>query len=71
MSKAPDLQFILERVKPGNTDDCFKMWACRGEGRGCSRNRYRKQKKHCADCVMADEKETIGDLQRRLRRGDA
>ncbi|MDE2103553.1 MAG: hypothetical protein KGL39_40310 [Patescibacteria group bacterium] len=66
-----DLQMILERVAPGRDASCFKMWACRGEGRGCTRNKYRNQKKHCDDCVEAREKETLGELQERLSRGDA
>lgn len=68
---APELQFIMERVRPGNSADCFEMWACRGAGRGCPRNKFRKAKKHCADCVHADKGETVGALQKRLRRGDA
>ena len=66
-----DLDFIMERVKPGRTADCFQMWACRGAGRGCARNKYRERKKHCADCVLAHENETLEHLHKRLARGDA
>ena len=70
-SDNPQMQFILERVKPGNADDCFALWACRGEGKGCNRNRYRSQKIHCDDCVATDPSETLGDLQDRMARGNA
>jgi hypothetical protein len=64
------LTMIMERVAPGNHASCFKLWACRGEGRGCTRNRYRAQKKHCEDCAETLESETIAELQARLARGD-
>lgn len=55
-----------------DTDGKLKFWACRGEGKGCHRNTYRKNKAPCADCVKAhDETETLGELQARLARGDA
>lgn len=66
-----DLQFIMERVKPGGRPDCFRMWACRGEGKGCARNKYRNAKKHCDDCVPARDEETLGELQKRIAAGDA
>lgn len=63
-----DLKMILWR----HTDGKLKLWACRGEGKGCVRNRFRRRSKPCDDCVPAhDEKETLGQLQARLRRGDA
>lgn len=69
---APKLQMILERVGPGNRPESFRMWACRGAGRGCPRNKFRKSAKHCEDCVPAhDESETLGDLHARIERGDA
>jgi len=50
----------------------FQMFACRGEGKGCKRNRFLKRKKPCRDCVgPLDEKLTIGEVQRILKRGDA
>lgn len=66
------LQMILERIAPGGDPDCFQLWACRGEGRGCKRNGHREKKKHCEDCVLAgDPNETLEHLQARLDRGDA
>lgn len=62
-----DLQFILAKDARG----ALRMWGCRGEGRGCPRNRYRSAKKPCDDCVLADERETLGEFQARLNRGDA
>lgn len=68
MSRTPNLQMIMHR----DTDGELKLWACRGEGKGCSRNRFRQNKKPCADCVPAHDKtETIGQLTDRLARGDA
>lgn len=66
-----DLESIMERIKPGSDPDCFAMWACRGAGRGCKRNSHRDKKVHCADCVLADENETLEQLKTRLKRGDA
>lgn len=68
---AEQAQMIMERIRPGKTVDCFAMWVCRGEGRGCPRNKFRNQKKDCQDCVLAhDENETLGDLLKRVKRGD-
>ncbi len=66
-----DIEFILERIKQGDTVDCFQMWACRGEGKGCKRNRHREKSKHCEDCILPDENETLENLKARLKRGDA
>lgn len=67
-----DVQFIMERVAPGSAPECFKMWACRGAGRGCTRNTHRAKKAHCADCVGADDpNETLEQLMARMKRGDA
>lgn len=63
----PKLEFILVKNAVGK----FELWACRGEGKGCARNKWRSQKKQCEDCVLADEKETLAELDARLRRGDA
>lgn len=65
------LKMILERIGPGSGPENFQMWACRGEGRGCKRNTHRNAAKHCEDCFLPDENETLGDLQKRLKRGDA
>jgi hypothetical protein len=62
-----DLQFILDKT----TGD-FKLWACRGEGKGCDRNKYRKQKVHCEDCYgPCPEDITLAELKAILDRGDA
>lgn len=66
--EATKINMILEKICEGNTPDCFKLWACRGEGKGCDRNKYRKAQKHCEDCVEAIESETLGELQERLQR---
>lgn len=65
------LQTILERVKPGKEPECFVLWACRGEGRGCPRNKHRTRKTHCGDCVLVNDEETLEELVKRLNRGDA
>jgi len=66
MSK-PQVQFVMEKV-----GDDYVLWACRGEGRGCTRNRYRSRKTHCEDCVACrDPNETLESIIKRLARGDA
>jgi hypothetical protein len=70
--KKPDVVFILEKVGPGRSEADFALFACRGAGRGCKRNLHRKNLKHCADCLAADNpEETIGDFKARLERGDS
>lgn len=71
MSDDPKMSFILERVRSGDTLDCFQLWLCRGEGKGCKRNKHRKSIVHCDDCVLGDDKETLEELQKRVTRGDA
>ncbi len=71
MSEA-DIRFVMEKVGAGNGPDAFKFWACRGERRGCARNKYRSRKKHCEDCVPCENpNETLRELKARLDRGDA
>lgn len=68
MSKEPDITFILEKDDDGK----FNLWVCRGKGKGCKRNTHRSKSKHCDDCIFAnDMEETLEELQKRLRRGDA
>jgi hypothetical protein len=63
-----DLQTILAKDEAGE----FQLWACRGTGKGCSRNKYRRQQKPCDDCFgPLDENLTLGEVQDRLRQGDA
>lgn len=64
------LSLILYR-KP---DGAFGLWACRGAGKGCKRNSYRKDvsRKPCEDCVgPLPENLTLEQVQERLSRGDA
>lgn len=71
MAKVPKLEFIMERTGPGSGPENFALWACRGAGKGCTRNVHRNSKKHCEDCVLAgDASETLEQLQKRLLRGD-
>lgn len=68
MTDKPKLEFIL-----GKTDDGkWAMWACRGEGKGCDRNRFREQKTRCDDCYgpLPDEM-TLGEVYDHLTKGDA
>lgn len=68
----PEMQMILEKIGPGRAEKDFVLYACRGEGRGCSRNKYRSRKVHCEDCVgPLDEKKTLGEIYDGLKRGDA
>lgn len=65
-----DLQLntILAKDEAGN----FRLWACRGEGKGCERNKYRRAQKPCADCVgPLREDLTLGEVAQLLKRGDA
>ena len=45
-----------------------RLWACRGNGRGCNRNRYRKGVP-CADCPLPEHL-TLAEVEERLQRGD-
>lgn len=61
-----DLELIL--VKDGKD---FSLYACRGEGKGCKRNRYRISKKQCEDCKgPLPEDMTLEQVQRELAKGD-
>lgn len=70
MSK-PDIKMFLERIHHTDEPSSFQLWACRGEGRGCRRNSFRTHKKHCEDCVLARDDETIQQLMTRIQRADA
>ena len=64
----PNLQLILHR----DADQKFKLWACRGEGKGCARNKYRSRRKPCDDCFgPLPEHLTIGEVAEQIKRGDA
>jgi len=60
---------ILERVGPGNRPDAFLMWACRGARKGCPKKL--KKRKHCPDCILPDQNDTLGEVLDRINRGDA
>lgn len=67
----PQIKVIMEKVGEGRTPDCFKLWACRGAGKGCTRNKYRRRLVHCDDCVETSPHETLASLKARMDRGDA
>lgn len=67
----PYLSFIMEKTGDGHTPNDFTLFACRGAGRGCKRNKFRQMKVHCPDCVEAMPTETLKQLKARLARGDA
>ena len=63
-----NIDMILAKDENGK----FALWACRGEGKGCPRNFYRKNKKPCEDCYgPLDENLTLAEVQEQLNRGDA
>ena len=63
-----DLDLIMHRDNDGK----LKLWACRGGGKGCARNRYRKSRAPCEDCMgPLDEKLTLEQVQAKLATGDA
>jgi hypothetical protein len=62
------LSTILAKDEAGE----FRLWACRGAGKGCPRNKYRRQKKPCEDCFgPLAETMTLGEVVDRLKQGDA
>ncbi|MBR0687366.1 hypothetical protein JQ594_15650 [Bradyrhizobium manausense] len=62
------LDMILAKDGEGE----FRLWACRGAGKGCARNEFRRQRKPCTDCVgPLDEKLTLAEVTDLLKRGDA
>lgn len=64
-----DLTLILYRP-PGVSK--WEMWACRGAGKGCKRNKTRKNLKPCEDCFgPLPEDMTLEEVTERLSRGDA
>lgn len=68
MSTGQQLHTILAKDEKG----AFRLWACRGEGKGCARNKYRRQQKPCEDCFgPLDESLTLGEVVDRLKSGDA
>jgi hypothetical protein len=67
-AKMSELITILYRLPSGK----FVLWACRGEGKGCKRNRYRSSQKPCGDCLgPLPENWTLQQVIEHLNRGDA
>lgn len=63
-----ELSLILARDDKGT----MRLWACRGEGKGCQRNQFRKRKAQCPDCIgPLDETLTMGQVVELVARGDA
>lgn len=53
-------------------DGSLALYACRGAGKGCPRNRFRKSKSKCEDCVGPLPTDmTLEQVQRRLASGEA
>ena len=68
MAGSPELNTILAKDAEGE----FRLWACRGAGKGCRRNKYRAQQKPCDDCFgPLDEQLTLGQVLDLMKRGDA
>lgn len=62
-----ELKMILARDRAGE----FQMWACRDNGKGCKRNRYRKGIP-CDDCLgPLPETMTLGEVRDKVDRDDA
>lgn len=63
-----ELQTIMARDESGK----LCLWACRGVGKGCERNKYRRQIKPCEDCFgPLDENMTLQQVVDRMKSGDA
>lgn len=63
--------FILEYIMGPNDDpDSYKLYACRGEKKGCKKRRL-KTKRHCADCYLPDEDDTLEEVKNKMMRGNA
>jgi len=68
----PKLEIILETILAKDEFGKFRLLACRGEGKGCKRNKHREKAKPCEDCLgPLDEKLTLGEVVDQLKRGDA
>lgn len=68
MTDVPSLALIMHRLGNGK----LAMSACRGAGKGCNRNRYRKTKVPCEDCMgPLPEDMTMAQVLERLEKGDA
>lgn len=64
----PELRLIMHRDERHR----MQLWACRGAGKGCPRNKHRRSKTPCADCFgPLPPNWTLEQVQRRLKQGDA
>lgn len=63
----PTLSLIIDRDAKRE----LRMWACRGQGKGCKRNEHRTSRTHCDDCFgpLADDM-TLEQVVQRLKDGD-
>lgn len=62
------LNLIMANDEGGNKG----LWACRGAGKGCERNKYRNAKKPCEDCMgPLDGNLTLEQAIEKLEQGDA
>jgi hypothetical protein len=68
-AETENLRLILEGDgKTGLTH----AWACRGDGKGCKRNTFRKRSTHCDDCMGPLPPDmTLEQVRARLDHGDA
>lgn len=58
----------LELILHKNPTGKMELWACRGEGKGCPRNKYRKSKTLCDDCMgPLPEHWTVGEAVEKLK----
>lgn len=66
----PEMKLDLILAKDGAGE--ARLWACRGEGKGCARNKFRRQHKPCDSCFgPLREDLTLGEVTELLARGDA
>jgi hypothetical protein len=50
----------------------LRLWACRGDGKGCRRNSFRSIKRACENCLgPLPENMTLAEVQKQLERADA
>ncbi len=63
-----DLKLVMAPDAAGD----LQLWACRGAGKGCERNRHRKALKPCDDCAgPLPRTMTLAEVKAKLDKGDA